>query len=93
MQIEPTGFDALGSPDGTRNAPQPGQVPPTERGEAAETARDEQGVPAAYVERAAATEEVRQDAIAEARRLLESGALDTPEAAAAAAEAILTLGI
>ncbi|MFO8014479.1 MAG: hypothetical protein R6X20_14370 [Phycisphaerae bacterium] len=94
MHIEPTqGFDGLGSPDGPRNAPQPGQVPPAGRDEAAETPKDEQGVPPSYVERAAAAAEVRPDAVAEARRLLESGELDTPEAAAEAAETILTLGI
>jgi hypothetical protein len=94
MQIEPThGFDAVGSPDGTRKPPQPGEVPPAGRGDAAETPKDEQTVPSSYVERAAAADEVRRDAVAEARRLLATGELDTPEAAAAAAEAILTLGI
>ena len=94
MHIEPTqGFDALGSPDGTRSAPQPEQVWPAGEGKPLETCPDEQRVPPAYVEQAAAAEEVRSEAVAEARLALASGALDTAEAAEAAAEAILTLGI
>ena len=94
MHIEPTqGYDALGSPDGPRSTPQPGPVPSAGRGDAAGPARDDEGAPAAYVQQASEAAEVRPDAVAEARRLLESGELDTPEAAAGAAEAILTLGI
>jgi len=92
MQIEPTqGFDALGSPDGARNTPEP--VSPAGRGKPTETPSGGLGVPASYIEQAAAAETVRSEAVAEARRLLDSGELDTPEAAEAAAEAILTLGI
>ncbi len=94
MHIEPTqGLDALGSPDGARHRPQPNEVPSAGREAAAEPARDEAAVPADYVSQAAGAAEVRPDAVAEARRLIESGELDTAEAAAAAAEAILTLGI
>jgi len=46
-----------------------------------------------YAPRAAGTAEVNQQAIAAARRLLESGQLDTPQAIRRAAEAILTRGI
>jgi len=92
MHIEPTqGFDALGSPDGAGNAPEP--VPPAGRGKPNETSPEERGIPASYIDQAAAAPEIRSEAVAEARRLLASGELDTPEAAEAAAETILTLGI
>jgi len=46
-----------------------------------------------YAPRAAGTAEVNPQAVAEARKLLESGQLDTPEAVRRAAEAILTRGV
>jgi len=48
---------------------------------------------AAYVARARLAPAVRADAVAEARRLIESGELDTPEAIGRAAEAIVDRGI
>jgi len=42
-----------------------------------------------YIDKAQAAEEVDPAAVAEAKRLLAEGLLDTPEAAARAAEAIL----
>ena len=47
----------------------------------------------ALVRQAAASPEVNAQAVAEARRLLQAGQLDTPEAARAVAEAILTRGV
>lgn len=46
-----------------------------------------------YVEKARAAGAINTAAVAEARRLLESGELDTPEAARRAAEAILEQGL
>ena len=46
-----------------------------------------------YVREAIASQEVNQQAVAEAIKLLESGQLDTPEAIARAAESILFRGI
>lgn len=46
-----------------------------------------------YVRAALAGEEVDEQAVAEARRLMESGQLDSPEAARRAAEALLRDGI
>ena len=46
-----------------------------------------------YIQQAVACEEVDTQAVVEAKKLLESGQLDTPEAAARAAESILSLGI
>ena len=46
-----------------------------------------------YAAKAARTPDVRSDAVAEARRLLEAGELDTPEALTRAAEAIVDQGV
>ena len=46
-----------------------------------------------YIRQAIETEEMDPAAVAEARRLLASGELDTPEAAARAAELIIKLGL
>ena len=46
-----------------------------------------------YVRQAGSCEEVRADAVAEARRLIDAGELDTPEAMQRAAERILTEGL
>jgi hypothetical protein len=48
---------------------------------------------AAYTSIAAASGEIDQDAVREARALIASGKLDTPEAIQRTAEAILKLGI
>jgi len=47
----------------------------------------------AYAEKAAARAAVDAAAVAEARQLLESGELDTPEAAQRAADAMLSRGL
>ena len=94
MQIESTrGVDPLGVPDGANGLPKAGET----RSAAAKA--EDTPLPAAepslepYIRQAAEAEEVRADAVAEARRLLDSGALDTADAARAAAENILRLGI
>jgi len=95
MQIEPTqGHDPLGLPDGGRQAQPTGPAahhPGPKPAEAAVSGADLQ----AYLAQAgtADDEPIRDEAVAEAKRLLASGALDTPEAAQRAAEAILTIGI
>lgn len=47
----------------------------------------------ALVQQALATDEVNTQAVEDARQMLESGALDTPEAARRAAQNILDLGL
>lgn len=49
-------------------------------------------VESVYVQEAAAAEPVNRTAVAEARKLLQEGKLDTPEAARRAAEALVDLG-
>ena len=46
-----------------------------------------------YIQKAAVCDEVNTQAVAEAKELLESGQLDTPEAAKRAAERIISMGI
>lgn len=78
------------SPGGAREA-----APGGERGEAADPA-DAAGVDAEarpYVGKALAADDVNLEAVAEARRLLGAGELDTPEATRRAAERILSDGI
>ncbi len=59
----------------------------TQASAAAETA------PSALVNQAGAVEEVNLQAVEEARRLLENGQLDTPEAAESAARNIIERGV
>jgi len=63
--------------------------------EAAETGRPRTTEVAceAYIRKATGSEEVDLQAVAEARKLLEAGQLDTTEAAARAAERIVSRGI
>ncbi len=94
MQVERTpGLDPFGVSEGSNGLQKP---PGTKSG----GPKVVQGAPAApqpsiepYVRRANETPAVRRGAVEEARRLLAEGALDTPEAARRAAEAILSLGI
>jgi len=46
-----------------------------------------------YIRKAAASQDLNAEAIAEARKLIEAGQLDTPEAIAKAAENIIDKGI
>lgn len=76
----------------------------TESNKTAGSAKSQCGTDAAACERveseyakllqaAAGTEEVDQAAVAEARRMLNAGELDTPEAARRAAEAMMRIGL
>ncbi len=95
MQVERThGLDPLNVPNGSKPLPRPAAAGPIDeaaRPEAADAPADAAVQPLAA--QAAAAPEVRPDAVAEARRLIESGDLDTPEAARKAAERLLDLGI
>lgn len=94
MHIERTqGFDALGLPDPAKNLPKADQTSAAARraGEPAGASAGAGFEP--YILRAADAPAVRSEAVQEARRLLASGELDTPEAVQRAAEAILRLGI
>jgi hypothetical protein len=46
-----------------------------------------------YVKQALATEDINDQAVAEARQLLQSGQLDTPQTAARAAQAMVDFGL
>lgn len=94
MRIDGTDRPELHGPSASGSA-SPQSARPGSAREAAETGRPRATELAceAYIRKAAASEEVDLQAIAEARKLLEAGQLDTPEAAARAAEAIITKGI
>jgi len=95
MQIEPTqGHDPLGLPEGGRPAQPTGPAAHPPDLKPAETAVPPADLHA-YLARAGTADDapIRDAAVAEAKRLLASGALDTPDAVERAAEAILTIGI
>lgn len=93
--------------DGTYRPQSPGANPLSDALDAAKTApqapagRGDPGEPpaigadsvASYVEKVRNTPEVNAEAVAEARRLMAAGELDTPEAVLRAAEAIVDGGI
>ena len=94
MRIDGTnGAELHGAPEGAPTSRHPGGPPRGQDPAAGE------GLPASgaeyqsYVQKAAACKEVDLEAVAEAKGLLESGQLDTPDAAQRAAERIVTLGI
>jgi hypothetical protein len=93
MQIDGThGVDPLHIPGGAKSLVRPDQpAAGTDRPAEAPGPRDPDVEP--YIRRAAEAPEVRPDAVAEAKRLLASGSLDTPEAAGKAAERLLRDGI
>ncbi len=67
---------------------------PTDTSEAsAANARIGEAACKPYIQKAAACDEVNRQAVAEAKKLLESGQLDTPEAVKRAAERIVSMGI
>jgi len=91
------GPESLGGAHISGNAPRPLQGA---KRASSFTASDEpalssqlQAESAEYLPQALAAREVNLDAVAEAKRLIESGALETPEAARRAAEAILKFGL
>jgi len=96
MQIEPTqGYDPLGLPDSSHPSQPAGPAAHHPGLKPDETGRTDAADLQAYLAQAGTGDEeaVRAEAVAEAKRLLASGDLDTPEAAERAAEAILTIGI
>lgn len=92
----------INGPDGIGAQGLPGGKPQTVRKTAAETPSPAnenvsldvglKSINADYIRQANDSDEVNAAAVAEARKLLESGLLDTPEAAQRAAEAIFKLG-
>jgi hypothetical protein len=93
MQIEGThGVDPLHVPGGARNLVRPDQ-PANATGRPTQAPGPEGPDIEPYARRAAEAPEVRPDAVAEAKRLLASGSLDTPEAAVRAAERLLRDGV
>lgn len=94
MHIEPThGFDTPGLPEKARNVPQPESSAPAGPTPPRRTPPAGSSTLAPYIREAAAAQPVRTAAVADAKRLLASGGLDTEEAARGAAEAILTFGL
>lgn len=104
MRIDRTNLIEQRSPGGDKDkhvqAEQPGLAKDGKDARMAARAATESGGTAAIspakpslVRQAAASPEVNAQAVADARRLLQAGQLDTPEAARAAAEAILTRGL
>ena len=91
MRIDGThGMDPRAVPESAAAAGKPVRPAPRE-------GKDPQGVELlssqqAYVDQAAAAEEIDQKAVAEARELIRTGQLDTPEALRRAAEALLKFG-
>jgi hypothetical protein len=71
------------------------QAKPADASEATPSTESQAFVSSAapYVSQVQATDEVDSQAVLEAKQLLKSGQLDTPEAAQRAAQAILDLGI
>lgn len=94
MRIDRTNpFDALGLPEGTAAAKSPRTQSAEGAGQAGEARLQAQieGLDS-YVLKAAQTSDMNLQAVEEAKRLLQSGQLDTPEAARRAAQSILSLG-
>ena len=94
MRIEGTSsLDPRGPLDGERPAaqakPAEALTPPTQ----GDPERQVKLACAKYIQGASQSEEIDTQAVDRARKLLSSGDLDTPQAAQAAAEAILDLGI
>ena len=94
MRIDPANKPEIQGPlPGSNGSPQPvgsGGAQP-----AAQTGRPEttEAVHKSYIRRAVACDDVDLQAVAEAKKLIEAGQLDTPEAVARAAENIVVRGI
>jgi len=94
MQIERTeGLDPLGLPDNAGHLAKNSRTgSATDQPEGSSGFISEAALQP-YVERAAEADAIRSEAVQQAKRLLASGELDTPETARRAAENILRLGI
>jgi hypothetical protein len=94
MHIERTG--GLGGPGGTdpsRSLPRPGSQAADAKKTAGKAELDASTDVKSFAKLVLETPEVREDAVAEARKLLESGQLSTPDAIRRAAEAMFKRGI
>jgi len=90
-------IDPTNRPDAQNRLSGPNAKPPRSDGAqpAAQSSRLQtaEAVHESYIRKAAACDDVDTNAVAEARRLIESGQLDTPEAIAEAAANIVARGI
>ena len=94
MRIDgPENIGAHGLPD--ENLPKPSPAKSSDSGAVQPDSEVPTGDAAyrQYILKATATEEIDLQAVAQAKELLESGQLDTPEAADRAADTILSIGI
>ena len=93
MRIDGThGLEPQGLPDSKPPLPKtslPGDASEAETSAESVVSRSHEP----YVRQAMAADEINTQAVAEARELLQSGQLDTPEAARRAAQTIMRLGI
>lgn len=91
MRIDGTnGLQGGGLTDGTSRAPKNTHAAGTPEASQGTELRLSQ---TPYIQAASATDEVDMQAVAAAKELIQSGQLDTPEAAQRAAQNILDLGI
>ena len=94
MHVEPaSGYKPPAVPDTAKGLGKADTLAPDAARVADSTSPSVQAEAAVYVRLAAKVPEIDQDAVAEARRLLESGELATPESIRRAAERILRDGI
>jgi len=91
MRIDGTSGPQQPLPRGEPSLPKPARPLPA-GAQPAEKDAQIRAADSSYVQKAMAGEGIDRAAVAEARRLLEAGQLDTPEAARRAAEAILDRG-
>ena len=94
MRIDPANKPEIQGPlPGSNGSTQPVGSGGVSR--AAQTGRPEttEAIHKSYIRKAVGVEDVDLQAVAEAKRLLDSGQLDNPEAIARAAENIVTRGI
>ena len=93
MQIERTGgFDPFAAAEGAKT-PRPAAENPAPRSAEAPAPEVPEAVLEPLARQAAEAPAVRADKVAEARRLIAEGKLDTPEAAQRVAENLLKFGI
>lgn len=92
MRIDPThGIDSR--PIGDGKLPAAGTYTPAPAGPSIEQAFSLDRSQQPLIDRAKALDEVNLQAVEEARKLLESGQLDTPQASLRAADAMLKFGL
>jgi hypothetical protein len=93
VRIDKTnGFEPQGLPPGGRPAAKPGKLASPTADEAVDGAQIDL-TSSALVRQAAASADINAAAVQEARKLLQSGQLDTPAAIRRAAQAIIDTGL